>query len=74
MGAPPHALHGRQALKIAIIGVGAIGGYLGTRLAHAGDEERSVTIEEFDYLVDFFRVVAFEIDLAVKETIEQGFE
>src|SRR3984893_3303323 len=25
-------------LKIAIIGVGAIGGYLGTRLAHAGDE------------------------------------
>src|SRR3984957_6678936 len=27
-----------EALKIAIIGVGAIGGYLGTRLAHAGDE------------------------------------
>jgi len=27
-----------MALKIAIIGVGAIGGYLGTRLAHAGDE------------------------------------
>jgi 2-dehydropantoate 2-reductase len=26
------------SLKIAIIGVGAIGGYLGTRLAHAGDE------------------------------------
>jgi 2-dehydropantoate 2-reductase len=25
-------------LKIAIIGVGAIGGYVGTRLAHAGDE------------------------------------
>ena len=25
-------------MKIAIIGVGAIGGYLGTRLAHAGDE------------------------------------
>jgi len=25
-------------LKVAIIGVGAIGGYLGTRLAHAGDE------------------------------------
>lgn len=47
---------------------------LRNNLAHAGDEERSVTIEEFDYLVDFFRVVAFEIDLAVKETIEQGFE
>ena len=38
LGAPPHALHGRKSLKIAIIGVGAIGGYLGTRLAHAGDE------------------------------------
>src|SRR5258706_13344548 len=38
LGAPSHALHGRMALKIAIIGVGAIGGYLGTRLAHAGDE------------------------------------
>src|SRR6202045_1271114 len=38
LGALPHALHGRRALKIAIIGVGAIGGYLGTRLAHAGDE------------------------------------
>jgi 2-dehydropantoate 2-reductase len=25
-------------LKIAIVGVGAIGGYVGTRLAHAGDE------------------------------------
>src|SRR5882672_12480184 len=38
LGATSHALHGRMALKIAIIGVGAIGGYLGTRLAHAGDE------------------------------------
>jgi 2-dehydropantoate 2-reductase len=38
LGAPTHALHGRKALKIAIIGVGAIGGYLGARLAHAGDE------------------------------------
>jgi 2-dehydropantoate 2-reductase len=27
-----------NTLKIAIIGVGAIGGYLGTRLAHAGNE------------------------------------
>ena len=25
-------------MKIAIVGVGAIGGYLGTRLAHAGNE------------------------------------
>src|SRR5260370_35780470 len=38
LGATPHAPRGRRALNIAIIGVGAIGGYLGTRLAHAGNE------------------------------------
>ena len=38
MGALPHALQDGSHLKIAIIGVGAIGGYLGTRLARAGDE------------------------------------
>jgi 2-dehydropantoate 2-reductase len=38
LGARPHALRDDSHLKIAIIGVGAIGGYLGTRLAHAGDE------------------------------------
>ncbi len=32
------ALNEWKSLKIAIIGVGAIGGYVGTRLAHAGDE------------------------------------
>ena len=32
------ALHGRTRVKIAIIGVGAIGGYVGTRLALAGDD------------------------------------
>src|SRR5208337_5195310 len=30
--------HGRSCVKIAIIGVGAIGGYLGARLAHAGED------------------------------------
>lgn len=30
--------HGRSRVKIAIIGVGAIGGYLGARLAHAGED------------------------------------
>src|SRR6202166_1026754 len=38
LGALPHALQDGRQLKIAIIGVGAIGGYLGTRLAHAGNE------------------------------------
>jgi 2-dehydropantoate 2-reductase len=32
------AANGRKSLKIAIIGVGAIGGYLGTRLALAGED------------------------------------
>jgi 2-dehydropantoate 2-reductase len=32
------ALHGQTSLKIAIIGVGAIGGYVGTRLALAGED------------------------------------
>jgi 2-dehydropantoate 2-reductase len=32
------ARRGRVQLKIAIIGVGAIGGYLGARLAHAGED------------------------------------
>ena len=31
-------LHGRTSLKIAIIGVGAIGGYVGIRLALAGED------------------------------------
>ena len=38
LAALPHALQDGRHLKIAIIGAGAIGGYLGTRLAHAGDE------------------------------------
>jgi len=32
------APHGRTRVKIAIIGVGAIGGYVGARLAHAGED------------------------------------
>jgi 2-dehydropantoate 2-reductase len=32
------AANGRKSLKIAIIGVGAIGGYVGTRLALAGED------------------------------------
>ncbi len=32
------AFHGRTAVKIAIIGVGAIGGYVGTELALAGED------------------------------------
>src|SRR5260370_42379927 len=38
LGALPDALEADSQLKIAIIGAGAIGGSLGPRLAHAGDE------------------------------------